>query len=104
MTVGVGVAPLVVDTVAMVLGLLARLILGRFHEIHRTLTGVVFVAVLVPIPGMSRRDVQVDRLDGRSTNDDWRGLRDHRLRVHDRRCRPVADGNLTVDTWNDLPA
>ena len=57
MTVVVVLAVLVVVTVSMVLGLVARLILGRFHEIHRTLTGVVFVAVLVPVLGVPRRDV-----------------------------------------------
>src|SRR5215467_13759762 len=60
MTVAVAVTVLVVMTMSMVLGLVARLILCRSHEVHRTLTGVVFVAVLVPVLGMSWRNVQVD--------------------------------------------
>jgi len=40
-----------VMTVVVVLRTVAGLIFGGLHEIHRSLTGMVFVAVLVPVLG-----------------------------------------------------
>ena len=63
-TVIVIVAVIVVMAVIVMLATVARLIFGGLDEIHRALAGVVLMAVLVPVLGVPRGHVQVDRLDG----------------------------------------
>src|SRR5215472_13068657 len=105
MTVALIVAVFVMMmTVVVVLRTVAGLVFGGLHEVHRSLTGMVFVAVLVPVPGVSRRYVQIDRLDRRCTDNNRGRLRDYRLRVHHRRRRSVADRDLTIHTRNHLAA
>src|SRR5262245_22265330 len=66
------------------------------HEIDRTPACMVLRAMLAPVPLMSGRDMQVDRLH-------WnvlRRARDHdRLRKDNRRPRNIANVNLTVEAW-----
>src|SRR5256885_5539538 len=69
------------------LGTIAGLVLRGAHEIHRSVAGVVLVAVLAPVLGMARRDVQIDRLH-RHRLSHHHGHRDDRLRVDERRWRP----------------
>src|SRR5215472_15855469 len=61
MTVTVTV-PMLVPVLALpAIAIEARLVFLRSHEIHRPVAGVVLVAVLAPVLGMSRGYVQVDR-------------------------------------------
>src|SRR5579872_7413861 len=60
----------------------SRLIFRRPHEIDRPIAGMVFVTVLTPVPGMSGRHVQVNRLRGCNAHRDR--LDHHRLRGDER--------------------
>src|SRR5690349_11402764 len=103
MMTSVVVVTIAVMSVIVVLGTVARLIFSRLHEINRSLARMVFVAVLAPILGVTRRYVQIDGLDWRGANHHRRGLRDHRLRVHHWRRRGIADRDLTVDSRHYRP-
>src|SRR5258706_14650979 len=73
--------------------LVPGLVFGGLHEVHRPPAGVVPVAVLRPVPGMTRGHMHVDRRHGQRLDllDDH-----HRLRIQDGRRRPVADVDATV--------
>jgi hypothetical protein len=81
--------------------LVVTLILGivflRSYEVHRSIAGIVLSTVLAPIPGVIRRDVQIN---GRRRS----VLRlDHdRLCVNDRRRAGVAEIDLTIHAGNNL--
>jgi hypothetical protein len=81
----------------LIVTLIFRIVFPRSHEVHRPITGVVFMAVLAPIFCMIRRDVQIDgrrrcalRLD------------QHGLCIDDRRRTLVADIDLTIYARDDL--
>src|SRR5579864_3498433 len=78
----------------------SRLIFGRPHEIDRPVAGMVLMTVLTPVPGMSGRHVQVDRLRGRNAHRD--GLDHDRLRGDERRRRLTADHHLAIDPRHHL--
>src|SRR5215469_331940 len=88
--------------VVVVVWTVARLIFGGSHEVHRPVAGVIFMAVPAPVLRMTRRHVQVDRLQyGRS--DDYRGGHRHDwLGVHHRRWCPVANHDMAIHAWNHL--
>src|SRR6516162_789139 len=92
----VAVTVIVAVIVVMAVLVVARLIFGGLDEIHRALAGVVLMAVLVPVLGVPRGHVQVDRLDGHCADHYRGGLRDHWLRIHHRRRRCVTELHLTV--------
>ena len=71
----------VVVPVILVLRPIAGFVFGRPDEVHRTVAGVVLVAVLTPVAGVSGRDVQIDRRHGWRPHHDGRRLHDHRLGV-----------------------
>jgi hypothetical protein len=81
--------------------LIVTLILGlvflRSYEVHRSIAGIVLSAVLAPIPGVIRRDVQIN---GRRRS----ALRlDHdRLCINDRWRGSVAEIDLTIHAGNNL--
>lgn len=79
----------------------SRLILGRLHEIHRPVTGIVFLAMFGPVLCMTRWHVQIDRLIHRPL-----GLldNDHRLRVDDRRRWRVAKLHSAIDARSNFTA
>src|SRR6266550_6061038 len=83
------------------LGTIAGLVLRGSHEIHRPVAGVVLVAVLTPVLGMARRHVQIERLQRHRLGHHHRH-RDDRLRVHQRRWRPVTQHYPAIHTGNDL--
>src|ERR1700758_4555311 len=80
-TVVVIVAVIVVMTVPVlgVVRTVTRLIFRGLHEVYRSIAGVVLMAVLVPVLGVSGRHVQVDRLDRGGAGDHWNRVRGHRL-------------------------
>src|SRR5215469_9022700 len=90
--------------VVIVIGPVPGLIFGGPHEIHRPVAGVVLVTVLAPVLRMSRRHVQVDRLNRRSTVDHWCRLNHDRLCVHDWRWRLIAEHHLAIHSRHDLAA
>jgi hypothetical protein len=81
----------------LIVALIFGLVFLRSHEVHRPIAGIVLSTVLTPIPGMIRRDVQIN---GRRRS----VLRlDHdRLRVNDRRWAGVAEIDLTIHAGNNL--
>src|SRR5438046_4783191 len=94
--VAVSMVPTVTVLVLLAaLGTIAGLVLRGAHEIHRSVAGVVLVAVLAPVLGMARRDVQIDRLH-RHRLSHHHGHRDDRLRVDERRWRAVTQYHLPV--------
>jgi len=94
------IAVMVMVVVVVVVGIpgyIAWFVFPRSHKVHRPIAGVVFLAMLAPILGVSRRHMQVH--GGR-----WNALRhnQHRLRINERRRRFVAKLNLTVYAGGDL--
>jgi hypothetical protein len=71
----------VVIVMSMIPMIVARRIFGGSDEIHRPVTGVVLTAVLTPVLGMPRRNMQINR--GRRGRVRYR-LDQHRLGVHER--------------------
>jgi hypothetical protein len=65
-------------------------------------TAMVLVAGLGPVLGMSRWNIQVDRLDRYRRRRER--LRDRRLRVHRRRRWPIAEHQLPGRGAHDTPA
>jgi hypothetical protein len=82
----------------LIVTLIFRVVFPRFHEVHRPIASVVFLAVLAPIFCMTRRDVQID---GRRRYE--LRLDQHGLCVDDSRWTLVADTDLTIYAWDDLP-
>src|SRR5437879_11173298 len=105
----VTIAALIVSMLAMMCMLvlpaalvtIARLVLRGAHEIHRPVAGVVLVAVLAPVLGMARRHVQIDRLHRHRLSHHHRH-RDERLRVDERRWRPVTQYHPPVHARSDF--
>src|SRR6202140_5875182 len=83
------------------LGSIAGFILGRSHEIHRPVAGVVLLAMLAPGLGMTRWHVQIDRLHRHRLSHHPRHG-DYRLRVHERRRRPVTQHHVAIHAGNDF--
>jgi hypothetical protein len=81
----------------LIVTLILGLVFPRFYEVHRSIAGIVLSTVLAPIPGVIRRDVQIN---GRRRS----VLRlDHdRLCVNDRRWAGVAEIDLTIHAGNNL--
>jgi hypothetical protein len=103
------VVSIVVMVVAVAMIVLAAFVVRRVfcgsYEVHGPITGIIFSAMLAPIPRMVGRHMQIDRR--------WRGrLRfdQHRLRVDQRRPSGVAELNLPIDArchlsrYNDIDA
>jgi Na+/H+ antiporter NhaA len=83
--------------VIAVVGYIAWIVFPRSHEVHGPIAGVVFLAMLAPILGVSRRHVQVHgrrRISLRHYQ--------HRLCIDERRGPFTADLNLAVDARCDL--
>jgi hypothetical protein len=67
------------------------LVFCRSNEVHGPIAGVVFIAVLAPVPRVPGGHVQVDgRRRGRLALDQ------HRPRIHEGRSPVIAKLNLTV--------
>jgi len=81
----------------LIVALILGLVFPRFYEVHRSIAGIVLPTVLAPIPGVIRRDVQIN---GRRRS----VLRlDHdRLCVNDRRWAGVAETDLTIHAGDNL--
>src|SRR5690242_9817337 len=77
----------------------ARLVLGRLYEVHRSATRSVLVTMLAPILCVPRRHVQIDGFDDYTRR---RPLDDHRSRIHERRRRPIRKVHTTVNAWDDF--
>src|SRR5215831_14878068 len=81
--------------------LVVTLILGfvfpRLDEVHRSIAGVVLAAVVAPISGVPRWDMQID---GRRCT--VLRLDQNRLCVDDGRRSVVAQSHLTVHAGNNL--
>jgi hypothetical protein len=74
-----------------------RLVFRRSNEVHGSIAGVVFTAVLAPVPRVTRGHVQVDgRRRLRLRHDQ------HRLRIHEGRRPVIAKLNLAVYTGRHL--
>jgi hypothetical protein len=77
------------------------LVLPGTDEVHRSVTGVVLLAVSAPIVRMFRWNMQVQRFDG----DCLRGrLNDHRLCIEHRGRRATTQVQATVNTRDDFPS
>src|SRR5882757_3373640 len=70
------------------------------HKIYGPIARMIFVTVLTPVLRVSRRHMQVDRLDAHSSR---RLLDDNRLRVDQLRRGSVGQIHSAVDTGRDLP-
>src|ERR1700719_1136198 len=81
----------------LVVTLILGIVFPRSYEVHRSIAGIVLSTVLAPIPGVIRRDVQIN---GRRRS----VLRlDHdRLCVNDRRWAGVVETDLTIHAGNNL--
>src|SRR6202035_417088 len=96
------IAMVVVTVIALLMaGTIAGLVLRGSHEIHRSVAGIVLVTMLAPVLGMTRRHVQIERLH-RHRLSHHRRHGDDRLRVHERRWRPVTQHHVAIHTGNDL--
>src|ERR1700674_4757725 len=72
----------VVTVIALpAVGAITGFILGGSYEIHRPVAGVVLLAMLAPVLGMTRRHVQINRLHRQRLSHHHRHG-DYRLRVH----------------------
>jgi hypothetical protein len=70
-------------------------------EVHRSVTGVVLVAVSAPIVRMFGWNMQIQRFDGYCL----RGrLNDHRLRIEHRGRRATTQIHTTINTRDDFPS
>ena len=95
--IAVMVMVMVMVVIVAMVGYIAWFVFLRSHEVHRPVAGVVFVAMLAPIFGVSWRHVQVHRRR-------WISLRhnQHRLRIDERRRPFAANLNLAVYARRDL--
>jgi hypothetical protein len=82
----------------LIVTLIFRVVFPRFHEVHRPIASVVFLAVLAPIFCMTRRDVQID---GRRRYE--LRLDQHGLCVDESRWTLVADTDLTIYAGTTCP-
>ena len=77
------------------------LIFPGTDEVHRSVTGVVLLAVSAPIVRMFEWNMQVKRFD----HDCLRGrLDDHRLRIEHRWRRATTQIHATINTGGDFPS
>src|SRR4029077_1265119 len=88
----------------ILVAMVARLGLGRLHEVHRPVAGMVLVTVLAPMLLVSRRYMQINRLRRWRTDHHRYRLHHHWLGVHHRWRRSVADHDLTIHARHDLAA
>jgi hypothetical protein len=77
-----------------------RLVFGGPHEVHATVTCMIFVAVAVPVARVIRRHMQVNRLEVGCLR--RRLFDDHGLRVYECWTRPVREIYTPVDTGCDF--
>src|ERR1700694_4261054 len=92
----------VVSVIALLMaGTIAGFILGGSHEIHGPVAGVVLVAMLAPVLGMTRRHMQIDRLHRHRLSYHHRNG-DQRLRVDDLRRRAVTPHHLAINAGHDF--
>jgi hypothetical protein len=81
----------------LIVTLILSVILSRLNEVHRPIAGVVLAAMVAPIFGVPRWDMQIDGRRGTVLRLDNDGLR-----VDDGRRSLVAQSHLTVHAGNNL--
>lgn len=88
--------PGILGTVRLLMRYVDIVVPSLFHEIDRTATGIVFVAVLAPVLRMPRGHVHVNRL----INDaDRCGMNDDGSCVDDFGMGKTSDVNAAIKAW-----